>query len=145
MLLNEFDQQITPVQLKVIEKALDKLFSDLGIDIEFTKHFLDRLNDERNQTPITPYELAKVYKSLHDTWGDKLVIQGKSNKQIEEVVKSINTMINIPIVIGYNRKTKMIELTAKTIMRKKDFKTPSPVLQVESFKEYLDLILNESK
>jgi len=50
-------------------------------------------------------------------------------------------MINIPIALTYNRKTDMVDVTAKTIMRKKDFKSNDPVLKVEnrlmSFEEYL--------
>ena len=45
--------QITPVILNKLEKYLDALFARLGIDVEFTRHFLDRVNDERNIKQIT--------------------------------------------------------------------------------------------
>ena len=125
------NQEITKVQLGVIEKALDKLFLDVGVNIEFTKHFHDRLNDARNITPITVFELAKIYKEVHDKYGVALGHATKG-KLVDEIIKSIKTMVNIPIALTYNRKTDMVDVTAKTIMRKKDFKSNDPVLKVES-------------
>ena len=45
-------EEITKNDLNQIEKYADKLFADVGIDVEFTRHFLDRVNDERNKKPI---------------------------------------------------------------------------------------------
>lgn len=133
--------EISKMQLSVIEKSLDKLFNKLGLDVEFSGHFLERLNDSRNGEPITISELINVYNSLYDKFGIKL---SKTDSEIEEVVKSISTMINIPLNINFNKKSKKIELMAKTIMRKQDFKTPSPVLKVESFVDFASLLLNEN-
>ena len=36
---------ITKSDLDAIEKYADKIFAKVGIDIEFTRHFLDRVND----------------------------------------------------------------------------------------------------
>ena len=43
----------------------------------------------------------------------------------------MRTDINMPFVL--NLKGDELELVAKTIMRKKNFKTPNPELAVESF------------
>ena len=126
---------ISKIQLSVIEKSLDKLFSKLGIDIAFTKHFFERINDSRNGKQITISELINIYHSLYDKFGVKLA---KTDDEIEELVKSLSTDINIPLHIEYDRKKKMVELTAKTIMRKKNFQSSSKVLAVESFKTYLE-------
>lgn len=132
-------EQITKQQLDQIEKTLDKLFGKLDIDIEFTRHFLDRVNDARNGKQITPDELIKVYDSLYAKHG---VTLSKTDDEIEELVKSISTDINIPLNIDYNFRTKKVELTAKTIMRKKNFQSSNKVLKVEdvvikSFSDYL--------
>ena len=37
----------------------------LNIDVEFTKHFMDRVNDARNKTPITPAELTRLFKQSY--------------------------------------------------------------------------------
>jgi hypothetical protein len=127
--------KISKIQLNVIEKSLDKLFSKLGIDVEFSGHFFDRINDPRNVKQITIGELVNIYHSLYDKFGVKL---SKTAKEIEELVKSISTDINIPINLHLNKKTDKLEMVAKTIMRKKNFQSSSPVLAVESFKTYLD-------
>lgn len=134
--------KISRIQLQVIEKSLDKMFAKLGIDVGFSGHFLDRINDPRNEKQITISELINIYNSLYDKFGIKI---SKTPEEVEEVIKSISTDINIPVNIHHNRKTNNIEMAAKTIMRKKNFKTPNKVLQVESFKTYIrnQEILNE--
>lgn len=131
---------ISKIQLNVIEKSLDKLFSKLGMDVEFTKHFFERINDSRNGKQITISELINIYRSLYDKHGIKL---SKTDDEAEELVKSLSTDINIPLHIEYNRKSKMIELAAKTIMRKKNFQSTSKVLAVESFKGFIARQLQE--
>lgn len=128
------DHQISKTQLKIIETSLDKIFNKLGLDVSFSGHFLDRLNDPRNRQQITVNELVSVYNSLYEKFGIQLSHEAKS---VEEVIKSLSTDINIPIRIQYNRKTKMIDLLAKTVMRKKNFMSTSPVLTVESFKDFI--------
>ena len=44
---------ITKSNLNQIEKYADKLFAAVGIDVEFTRHFMDRVNDARNKDQIT--------------------------------------------------------------------------------------------
>jgi len=128
------DTAISKVQLKVIENSLDKMFNKLGIDVEFSGHFLDRINDPRNGKQITISELINIYNSLYDKFGIKI---SKTPEEVEEVIKSVSTDINIPVNIHFDRKTNKIEVAAKTIMRKKGFKTPNKILQVETFKEFI--------
>jgi uncharacterized FlaG/YvyC family protein len=135
------DQPISKIQLQVIEKSLDKLFAKLKLDVEFTKHFFDRLNDERNGKQITPSELVQIYTSLYDKHGIKLS-KTDNNKEIEELMKSISTDINVPLNIEFNKKSGKIELVAKTIMRKKGFKSPDKVLVVEQNIKTFDEFLN---
>jgi uncharacterized FlaG/YvyC family protein len=136
VLENSTDDEISKSELNVIEKQLDKLFSDLGIDIEFSRHFLVRLNDPRNKKQITANELVQIYQDVKSKFGTKL---SKSSGEIEKLIKSASTDINIPVAIKYDRKTKEVDITAITIMRKKGFKSPTPILQVESFTDYLKL------
>lgn len=133
------DTIITKTQLSYIEKVLNKLFASLNINIDFSNHFLDRLNDPRNGEPITVKELVDVYNSLYDKHG---VTLSHTPEEIEEIIKSISKNLNIPIVVRYNRKTNKIDVVAKTIIRKKNFMSSSPVLTVEStrmsFTEFLE-------
>jgi hypothetical protein len=126
MILHE--KFITKSDLDAIEKYADKLFAKVGIDIEFTRHFLDRVNDERNQRQITTAELTRLFKQTYAKHGKKIPQMGPD---AEAVIKDMRTDINMPFVL--NLKGNELELVAKTIMRKKNFKTPNPELAVESF------------
>ena len=48
----QLHENITFSDLKRIEQYADRLFNAVGIDIAFTRHFLDRVNDARNQRDI---------------------------------------------------------------------------------------------
>ena len=54
------ESYVTSSQLNQLEAELDKLFADVGIDIEFTKHFLERVNDARNGREITIDEMGNI-------------------------------------------------------------------------------------
>ena len=123
---NELNEDITKTQLDAIEAYADKLFAKLGIDIEFTKHFLDRANDERNKKPITVPELIGMFKRLHRKHGKPL---SKVDSDFDAVVKDFNNDINVPFAIDVTKDG--IDMYAKTIMRKKDFKTSTPVYTLQ--------------
>ena len=55
-------EDVTKSELDQIEKYADKLFAAVGIDVEFTRHFLDRANDERNKKPINTAELVRLFR-----------------------------------------------------------------------------------
>lgn len=128
MILHE--KFITKTDLDQIEKYADKLFAKVGIDVEFTRHFLDRVNDERNKKQITTAELTRLFKQSYAKYGKKIASLGPD---AEAVIKDMRTDINMPFVLNF--KNGELDLVAKTIMRKKNFKTPNPELAVESVME----------
>lgn len=123
------DKPITRVGLDVLEKAVDKLFAKVGIDVEFTRHFLDRVNDSRNKKQITIRELAFLFKKTYQKHGKTIA---KLGPDIEAVLKDLETDINIPFALNWNRQQKELELVSKTVMRKPNFKTPDRQFKVES-------------
>ena len=57
--------------------------------------------------------------------------QGKSIKGIagaEAVIKDMQTDLNIPVAVTYDQKNDEFDVVMKTIMRKKNFKTPNKVI-----------------
>jgi hypothetical protein len=124
------DSPITQSQLDALEKAADRVFAKLGIDIEFTRHFIDRVNDERNRKQITIRELGALLAKEYTRWGNTIA---KMPVSAEAVMKDLGSAINMPFVIDKNGNGK--DLIAKTIMRKKDFKTPDRAFPVESVEE----------
>ena len=120
-------ENVTLKQLKDAEAILDKMFSDLGIDIAFTKHFIDRLNDARNGKPIDIDELISLFKKAHTKQGKKL---SSLPPDYEAVLNDIATDINVPFVLKWDDKNQEIDLVSKTIMRKKNFMTTSPKIKL---------------
>lgn len=113
-----------------LEKFADRILAKYGIDIEFTRHFVDRLNDPRNSPEIKVSELQRFFKKIQRNKGRNIL----NNPDTEAVLKDMSTNLNLPVVI----KTKgddSFEVTNKTIMRKKDFKTTSKVLSYEKWSD----------
>lgn len=121
---------LTSAQLEAFEKVVDKLFKAYKIDFDFGKrHFKDRMSDERNNPCIDLKELAEMIKKLY------MQVKKSGNtlskfKDTEIVLKDIQSQLNMPVAIEYDRRNDEIDVIAKTIMRKKDFKTPNPVVRV---------------
>ena len=112
-------------QIKEFEKVVDKLFQKFGIDFKFTKHFADRMGDERNDPCITLKELAEFIKKIYAK-------QGKSLKGVagaEAVVKDIQKDLNIPVAVTYDSRNDEFDVVMKTIMRKKNFRTPNKIIK----------------
>ena len=119
-------EDITLSDLKEIERYADKLFAAVGIDVEFTKHFQDRANDPRNDKPITTAELLGIFKRTYKKYGKRI---RKLNPGAQGVIKDMRADINMPFVINID-KNGMLDLVAKTVMRKKNFKTSNMELPI---------------
>ena len=119
---------ITKSDLDQVEKFADRLFAKVGIDVEFTRHFMDRVNDARNKKDITPSELTRLFKQSYSKYGKKIAQLGPD---AEAVINDMKTNINVPFVLIL--KGNELELVARTVMRKKDFKTSGPKLSFEQF------------
>ncbi len=121
------NEEITKVDLKQVEAFADKIFSKVGIDVEFTRHFLERVNDKRNGKDITVAELTRLFKQTYKSHGKKIP---KLGPDAEAVLNDTQTDINLPFVLKWDERNKEFDLISKTIMRKKDFKTSGPKLKV---------------
>lgn len=113
-------EEVTQNQLDSVERFADALWGKLGIDVNFTKHFIERVNDDRNKKPITAAELIRLFKKEYEQYGK--TIAGLDDRD-EAVMKDLLTNINLPFVI--NDRNNQQQLVAKTVMRKADFKTPN--------------------
>ncbi len=127
--LKEDASPIQKVDIAQLEKFADRLFGKVGIDVEFTRHFMDRVNDVRNQKPITMSELTRLFKQEYKRWGKPIAQMGPDS---QAVMKDLQTDINLPFVLKWDDKNMELDLIAKTVMRKADFKTPNKEFPVES-------------
>ncbi len=113
-------ENISKNELDKLENWADKLFSSVNIDVEFTKHFFQRLNNKRNKKEIKFEELRQLFKDTHKKYGKKIPELGKN---AEAVIRDMRTDINVPFVLLWDSKTQEFDLISKTIVRKKIFKT----------------------
>lgn len=118
---------LTNNEFREVKNKINQLFSILNIDVIFTNHFLERLNDERNVKPITRQELIDLFRKERDKNGNELLNMDLSH---QAVLRDINSNINIPFVLEWDKKKKKLELVAKSVMRKKNFMTTSLVFSV---------------
>jgi hypothetical protein len=116
---------ITQAMLDKLEFYLDQLFKNVGMDIEFTRHFLDRVNDPRNKEQITLKELAILFKDAYNKYGKRIAQMGPD---AEAVIKDMRSDVNVPFVLNWDDRNQELDLVAKTVMRKKDFRTPDTQL-----------------
>ena len=119
-------------EIKDLEKFADRLLNKYGVDIEFTRHFGDRMSDTRNKPCIKLAELQQLFKRIESTKAEKI----RNQKDGEYVIVDMQKDLNLPVVIEYKRGTGF-EVRVKTIMRKKNFMTTNKKVTVESFKSHI--------
>jgi Skp family chaperone for outer membrane proteins len=119
--------KVSHSDLKALEKVLDKLFATVGLDIEFSKHFVERLNHDRNKEQITIEELRSLFQKTYQKYAKDIV---KKEVDWQAVLKDLQSKINIPFVLVWDKKNNELDLVAKTVMRKNDCKTSNPLLKV---------------
>jgi len=120
-----------------LEKFADRILKKYDIDVEFTRHFVDRLNDPRNKPEIKVAELQRFFKKIQKNKGKDI----RQNPDVEVVLKDLASDINLPVVINY--KDGEFEVVNKTVMRKKDFKTPDKVIKYEEVEETVEEVVEE--
>ena len=129
MKINEFDNQLSQGDLDSLETFADKVFGKVGSDVNFTRHFLDRVNDERNVKQISMGELTRLFKQEAKRFSKPIAQLGPD---AEAVMKDLQTDLNLPFVLVWDDRNEELDLIAKTVMRKKDFKTSDPEFTIEA-------------
>lgn len=136
MRISEFiTETMSANELRWLDDLADRLFNQLGIDVEFTKHFFDRANDERSEyrdqqgrkheQGITAEELARVFVAAYKQATDqnsRYVKVTDIPANAEATIRDHFTKLNIPFVMKKSGGQKI--LTPKTVMRKDNFANP---------------------
>ena len=78
--------------------------------------------------PVPIAELTRLFKQEYKRYGKPIAKMGPDK---EAVMKDLQTNLNLPFALVYDRQNNELDLIAKTIMRKDDFKTPNKVFAVE--------------
>lgn len=117
------NEELTRQEIGKIEKFADKLFATVGIDVDLSgRHFFDRVNDRRNGKAITNIELIDLFNKVFKKYGKKI---SSKNPGFESVLKDLNSDINLPFMLKFDAKNGELDMIAKTVMRKKNFKSTS--------------------
>ena len=117
---------ISKSDIRELEKFADNLLDKYKIDIEFTKHFGDRMSDDRNTPCITIKELKDFFRKVYANQGMKI----KGAAGIEAVLKDVQKSLNMPVIIDRDQKGE-VDVKFKTIMRKKNFTSPNRQIRYE--------------
>ena len=118
--------EVTMSDLQGLDQALDRLWSKLGIDVVFTKHFADRFNrPEHKSKPVTQKEVYDLFVKIQSKHGNKIKHLGTD---MEAVMTDLSNDLNVPFVIldnprhDRNPDAPRFQLVTKTMMKKKAFK-----------------------
>lgn len=121
----QMEEEVSQKQIGDLEKFADRLLDKFGVDVEFTRHFADRMNDERNSPKISIAELQRFFKKIAKNKAKDI----KANADSEAVLKDMQQDLNLPVVINFDRDSEEFEVVNKTIMRKKNFSTSNKVIK----------------
>ena len=72
--------------------------------------------------------MMAMFKKVFKKHGGKI---GGMKPGIEAVITDFNSYINLPFMIKYDKRNDELDMIAKTVMRKKDFKTSTAKLGVQ--------------
>ena len=121
------NEELDAQDFRDLERFADDHFNELGLDVVFTSHFKDMVNDARNGAPVTYAELETLLLKAFDKAGHKLA---KLPDESEAVLKQLATWLNVPIKVVADPDGSEKDLVLKTIMRKRRFETPNPEIQI---------------
>jgi phosphatidate phosphatase APP1 len=119
-------QEVTAADVRELENMIDQLFHKVGIDVALSQtHFVQRMNDMRG--PVTTKEVGDLFRKAFAKYGKLLA---KSGPEMEAVLTDIQSAVNVPFNLYWNRDKEMLDLSAKTVMKKKGFRTRNKMLRV---------------
>jgi hypothetical protein len=118
---------VTAAQLKDVEKFADRILDKFGVDVQFTRHFEQRMNHTRNNPGITVSELQQLFKKI----AKKKAVDIKKNPDTDAIIKDMQKDLNMPIAIEYDKQKDEFKIITKTIMRKKNFKSYDKLITTE--------------
>ena len=114
-----YENYITRDELKSIEPTVDRFFKRYGIDVDFqgyATHFMDRLNDPRNEGTITLDDLENLFLDLSSEYGEEIVQQVM--KGYPSAVTSdyqFDVPIHMPFQLHFDQSLGQIKLIPRTV------------------------------
>ncbi len=104
----------SPSEVVQLEQQLDQMFSTLGLDVEFSRHFIERiLGREKN---VTVQAVVNTFSKLKGKYKARLLKAKKLGGQYQAVLRDFDTDLNI--VFGIKSTKAGHELINITIKQK---------------------------
>jgi hypothetical protein len=127
-LFEYLNERLTQVDMRTLKNYVDKFFNSLGVDVQFTNHFLDQANASRNDPEINIDELRRAFNKAFKQHGLKI---SKLSDGTQAVIRDAVTDVNIPFVFEWNPKSGRFDLVPKSVMRKRGFTTQNPTFDIK--------------
>ena len=113
------ENYISRSELAQIEPIIDRFFKKYGIDVDFQgkfTHFIERLNDPRNEGTIRLEDIENLFKDLATEYGEDIVNQIRQ-KQPTAVASDFqfDVPIHMPFMLEFNPNQGLIKLIPRTI------------------------------
>ena len=113
------ENYITRTELAQIEPVIDGFFKRYDIDVDFQgkfTHFIERLNDPRNEGTITLDDLENLFRDLADEYGEDIANQLRE-KRPSAVASDyqFDVPLHMPFQLEFNPTLGQIQLIPRTI------------------------------
>lgn len=113
-------------ELKKLESVLDSMFRAAGLDIAFTKHFLERINGSRGYGgTVSIPEIQDAFRKTYSKYASQISTHPADWKAI---INDVSRDLNMPFVLKWDGRMK--QMVIQTAMKKRDFMSPDPKLKV---------------
>ena len=96
------ENYITRDELAKIEPSIKSYFAGYGIDVDFqgkTTHFIDQINNPRNEGTIRLSDIKKLFKDLADRYGEEIKAQIKDTPTGVESDYKFDVPIHMPFML----------------------------------------------
>ena len=115
----------SPAEVTELERQLDKMFATLGLDVEFFRHFIERLLGRERK--ITIDEIRAAFEKLKKKYKGKL-LKAKKQDMGAGALQDFDTDLNVLFAIKPDKKENDYDLINITIKRKdpNTFHTDTP-------------------
>lgn len=103
----------SPAEVQQLEAELDHLMASVGLDVTFSRHFIERLLGRERSVSVA--EVVDAFRKLKAKYKQRL-LRAKKAGDYEAILKDFDNDLNI--VFGIEQKGRMPELVNITIKRK---------------------------
>ena len=115
MTFKDYLVELDNSEIKSLESYLDRIFAIIDVDVDFTKHFKDRLRGRESE--LKQQTIKDSFNKLLKKYKERIV----KSPDVNAILQDMSNNINVPFVVT-KLKDGTYEMDTLTIMKKKGFK-----------------------